>query len=100
MVITRTKGGRVGLIGLVPNSCYAGVWLPTALARKYPSAPQEWPWQWVFPGWSLTAGRVRPDAPGHGGGLWRHHLLPENLQRAMKAALRRAGLDKRATPHT
>ncbi|MBK9139600.1 MAG: integron integrase [Verrucomicrobia bacterium] len=79
---------------------YAGVWLPEALARKYPSAPKDWPWQWVFPGWSLTKGRVRPDAPAHGQGLWRHHLLPENLQRAMKAACRRTGLNKRATPHT
>ena len=23
--------------------------LPTALARKYPNAAQEWAWQWVFP---------------------------------------------------
>jgi integron integrase len=79
---------------------YAGVWLPEALAQKYPSAPREWPWQWVFPGWSLTKGRVRPDAPAHGLGLWRHHQTPENLQRAMKAACRRAGVNKRATPHT
>jgi hypothetical protein len=39
------------------TSGYAGVWLPEALARKYPNAPKEWPWQWVFPGWWLTAGR-------------------------------------------
>jgi len=80
-------------------SC-SGVWLPEALTRKYPGAAKEWPWQWVFPGWSLTSGRVRPDAPAPGGGLWRHHLLPENLQRAMKGALQRAGVNKRATPHT
>ncbi|HXG46414.1 MAG TPA: integron integrase [Methylomirabilota bacterium] len=79
---------------------YAGVWLPDALARKYPNAPKEWAWQWVFPGWSLTKGRVRPDAPAHGLGLWRHHQTPENLQRAMKAACLRAGVNKRATPHT
>jgi integron integrase len=82
------------------QSGYAGVWLPEGLARKYPHAPKEWPWQWVFPGWSLTKGRVRPDAPAHGTGLWRHHQTPENLQRAMKAACRRAQLNKRATPHT
>jgi integron integrase len=79
---------------------YAGVWLPDALARKYPSAPREWPWQWVFPARALTAGRVRPDAPAHGLGRWRHHLLPETLQRAMKAAVGKARLNKRATPHT
>jgi integron integrase len=81
-------------------SGYAGVWLPEGLARKYVNAPREWAWQWVFPGWSLTKGRVRPDAPDHGTGLWRHHLLPENLQRAMKVACARAKLSKRATPHT
>ena len=39
---------------------------------------------------------------GRGGeeGKWRHHLLPESLQRAMKAATAKAGLNKRATPHT
>ncbi len=78
---------------------YAGVWLPDALARKYTKAPKEWPWQWVFPSWSLTAGRTRPDAPDHGTGRWRHHLSPENLQRAMRMAMGRAELNKRATPH-
>ena len=70
---------------------FTRVWLPEALARKYPNAPREWPWQWVFPSWSLTQSAGR---------LWRHHLLPENLQRAMKAAVGKAGLNKRATPHT
>ena len=79
---------------------YAGVWLPDALARKYPGAPREWPWQWVFPARGLTAGRTRPDAPAYGGGLWRHHLLPETMQRAMKAAVGKAGLHQRATPRT
>ena len=79
---------------------YAGVWLPEALARKYPSAPREWPWQWVFPARGLTAGRTRPDVPAYGAGQWRHHLLPETMQRAMKGAVKRIGLNKRATPHT
>jgi integron integrase len=70
---------------------FAGVWLPGALARKYPQAPREWPWQWVFPAWSLTRA---------GSHAWRHHQLPENLQRAMKAAVAAAGVAKRATPHT
>ena len=34
---------------------YAGVWLPESLARKYPRAPKEWGWQWVF--------RIRTVAP-------------------------------------
>ena len=71
---------------------YAGVWLPEALERKYPNAPREWPWQWVFPAWSLSRWKD--------GKLRRHHLLPENLQREMKCAVRKAGVNKRATPHT
>jgi len=82
------------------KSGYAGVWLPDALARKYPRAPKEWAWQWVFPSWSLTNGQVVPEAPAHGTGRWRHHQSPENLQRAMKAACARASVQKRATPHT
>jgi integrase len=66
--------------------------LPDALERKYPNAAKEWPWPWVFPGWSLTKGQVRPDAPAPGTGLWRHHQTPENLQRALKAACARARL--------
>ena len=60
---------------------YAGVWLPGALARKYPNAPREWAWQWVFPMGSLTL--VTPE----GGGpveLRRHHLPAEYLQRRIK----------------
>jgi integron integrase len=81
-------------------SGYAGVFLPDALARKYPSAPRELAWQWVFPARSLTPGRLRPDAPAHGSGLWRHHILPESMQRAMKAAVAKTRLTKHATPHT
>ena len=84
---------------------YAGVWLPHALARKYPKAPREWPWQWVFPAESLThlpydEGGSSPGAtPAGPAELWRHHLLPVNLQRAMKAAVAKTRLNKRATPH-
>jgi hypothetical protein len=33
----------------------AGVWLPFALARKYPNAGTQWNWQWVFPARSISA---------------------------------------------
>ncbi|HAB17918.1 MAG TPA: integron integrase [Verrucomicrobiota bacterium] len=75
---------------------FAGVWLPDALARKYPAAPKEWAWQWVFPAGGLV--RWRPE--GGEEGWWRHHLAPEILQRAMKAAVRKAKIAKPATPHT
>ncbi len=71
----------------------AGVRLPGALARKYPNAGAEWGWFWVFPAWKLA--RDPED-----GVTRRHHLLEDNLQRAVKAAALKAGLAQRVTPHT
>jgi integron integrase len=67
--------------------------LPTALARKYPNAGREWVWQWVFPATRFYRDRTA-------GQLRRHHLHESVLQRIVKDAVRRAGLAKRATPHT
>jgi integrase len=49
------------------RSGYGAVWLPHALARKYPAAPREWRWQYVFP-----ADRISADP--RGGDARRHHL--------------------------
>ena len=78
---------------------FAGVWLPNALDRKYPNAPKEWAWQWLFP---LPGWVCRPDLDPEFGkdARWRHHLPAEYIQRAMKAAVREAGIAKLATPHT
>ena len=67
--------------------------LPGALARKYPNAGREWVWQWVFPA-------TRPYRHSETGQWRRHHLHESVLQRAVKDAARRAGIPKRATPHT
>jgi integron integrase len=67
--------------------------LPGALARKYPSAGRDWPWQWVFPA-------TRPYVDRETGQRRRHHLHESVLQRAVKLAVRRAGLPKPATCHT
>lgn len=67
--------------------------LPDALRRKYPSAPREWPWQWLFP-----ATRTYLDADT--GELRRHHLHESAVQRAIASAARAAGINKHATPHT
>jgi integron integrase len=67
--------------------------LPWALARKYPSAGREWPWQWAFPATRFYFDRVT-------GQRRRHHLHESVLQRAVLDAVRRSGLGKRATPHT
>jgi integrase len=67
--------------------------LPGALARKFPAAPAEWGWQWVFP----AARRYREEGSGE---VRRHHLHPSAMQRAMTEAVRRAGVVKRASCHT
>ena len=67
--------------------------LPDALERKYPGAAREWPWQYVFP----ASRRWREPATGR---LFRHHLHETAVQRAVKTAVRRSGITKRATCHT
>jgi integron integrase len=67
--------------------------LPFALARKYPNAAAEWGWQFVFP-----SGNRSQDP--RGSGIYRHHLHEKTIQRAVREAVRRAGVIKPATPHT
>ena len=69
------------------------VYLPFALARKYPNGPCEWAWQYVFP-----AARLSVDP--RSGKQRRHHIDEKRLQRAFKVALAAAGIVKLATPHT
>jgi integron integrase len=72
---------------------YAGATFWLTLARKYPNAPREWPWQYVFPASRLC---VDPES----GKTLRHHLDESGLQRTVKAAARRAGLPRPANCHT
>jgi integron integrase len=67
--------------------------LPDALQRKYPRAPSEWRWQWVFP----QRHRWRDPTTGVEG---RHHVHETIVQRAFKDAVARAGVTKRASCHT
>ena len=69
------------------------VYLPWALARKYPHAACEWAWQYVF-----VAARRSVDP--RSGAVRRHHVEAQSIQRAMRSALRHAGISKLATPHT
>jgi integron integrase len=72
---------------------FGAVWLPYALDRKYPGAAREWAWQYVFPADALST-------DPRDGATRRHHLADQAFQRAMKNAVRGAGIDKPATPHT
>lgn len=71
----------------------ADVELPHALDRKYPKAGQELRWQWVFATDTYVA------CP-RTGVIRRHHLHEDGIQRLMARAVRGAGIQKRATPHT
>ncbi|MDY0290860.1 MAG: integron integrase [Desulfuromonadaceae bacterium] len=67
--------------------------LPGALERKYPNAPTEWRWQWVFP----QVNRWKNKTTGEEG---RHHVHETVLQRAVREAVFRAGVVKRVGCHT
>jgi integron integrase len=72
---------------------FGRVWMPDALARKFPGAARDWGWQYVFP---AAARSVDP----RDGVERRHHVDESRLQRAIKAARDRAGVVKPATCHT
>jgi site-specific recombinase XerC len=63
------------------------------VARKYPGASLEWPWQYLFPAAALS---VDPRS----GAKRRHHIYEDSVQRQMKKAMLRAGIDRRASCHT
>jgi len=69
------------------------VFLPDALAVKYPAAAREFAWQFVFP-----SGRLSVDP--HSGVTRRHHLHEDSVQKAIRSAVRKAGLERRASCHT
>ena len=70
-----------------------GVYLPEALARKYPAAPKAWGWFWVFPARELST-------DPRSGIERRHHTHEQALQRAIKRAVGLAGIAKPASTHT
>jgi integron integrase len=72
---------------------YGEVYLPYALDRKYPNAGREWGWQYVFPSKNRS---VDPRS----GAVRRHHVQDQAIQRAIRQAVRDAGVIKPATPHT
>ena len=67
--------------------------MPYALSRKYPNAPSQWEWQWVFPQQRRWTNR---DTFEEG----RHHIHETIIQEAVKIAVRQAGITKAATSHT
>ncbi len=70
-----------------------GVYMPNALDRKYPAAGRELGWQWVFPSQALST-------DPHTGKVRRHHVSDMVIQRAVKEAVRGAGIVKPTSVHT
>jgi len=69
------------------------VYLPFALARKYPNAQREWHWQYIFP-----SDRLSTDP--RSGARRRHHLDESGLQKAVRRAAQLAGVPKPVGCHT
>ena len=72
---------------------YAGVWMPEALARKYPRAAKTLGWQYVFPSTRLS---YQPGTRC----LRRHHMDETNINKMLQVARRRAGIEKAIGSHT
>lgn len=72
---------------------FGEVFLPESLARKYPNAPRESGWQYVFPSGKLSAD-PRSNV------IRRHHLHESSLQRAIRRAALASGVHKRISSHT
>lgn len=71
----------------------ANVWLPSALAKKYPNAPKSWEWQYLFPSKSLSR-------DPQSGEIRRHHMSESGLQKVIRAAAKQIETNKRVTSHT
>jgi len=72
---------------------YGEVYLPFALERKYPNAGKGWGWQYLFP---ASKRAVDPRS----GKVRRHHLDESVINKALKAAMQKAGITKHGSCHT
>jgi integron integrase len=87
------KSVSLKLVKGVENPKYSGVWMPDALAKKYPNESRRIGWQYLFPASKLA---VDPQE-----GVWRrHHIDASSIQKAIKCAATRARIDKQVSCHT
>ena len=70
----------------------ANVWLPNALAKKYPNAGRTWQWQYAFPSRKLSRD-PRSNL------IRRHHLDESGLKKAISKAVAATSINKRITSH-
>jgi integron integrase len=72
---------------------FGDVWLPFALAKKYPNAGREWKWQYIFPSTKISPSR-------EDGVLRRHHASDSTIQKAVREAMQKAEIIKHGNCHT
>ncbi len=77
----------------IENKEYSGVWLPYALARRYPSAAKEFNWHYIFPSIKLS---TDPESKK----VRRHHINETGLQKAIKITSKKLAFEKNVTCHT
>ena len=75
------------------NQQFTGVWMPDALARKYPNAAFSPGWQYLFPSGQLSFETGTQN-------LRRHHVDESSINKVIKPAAVRAGIEKQVTSHT
>lgn len=75
------------------NNGYGSVYLPNALARKYPNAARQLGWQYVFPARNLSR-------DPRSGEKRRHHIDQSVVNKAIKSAVRSLDISKRVSAHT
>lgn len=75
------------------NTNYSGVYMPYALAGKYPNAPKEFNWHYLFPSNRLS---VDPDTRK----FRRHHIHESNLQKAVRSTAQQVKISKKVNCHT
>ena len=75
------------------DSGFGEVYMPNALARKYPGAAKELTWQFIFP-----SSRIGVDP--RSGVMRRHHMHESTVQKAVKEAVKSAAIYKKVGPHT
>lgn len=72
---------------------FGSVWMPFALAKKYPNAAKDWKWQYIFPSAKLSP--TRED-----GVVRRHYTSPSTIQKAVKDAMKNTEITKHGNCHT
>ena len=72
---------------------FGEVFLPYALDRKYPNAPKEWGWQYIFP-----SSKISKDPRSNK--YRRHHISESPIRRAVQKAAKTTGIYKKIGPHT